>query len=273
MTARQQDATQENPNKINFTEVARYQRTIKASVARVWENVMDWEHLPHLHNTSFRYAELDEAGDWGWRIWSSVDNHSHVELCYDLPNDRYVARSYQNDQQLSEIWTTVSPRNKTTDIVVRFLVRDVLPEKISSTGDFFRTLYTRLWDEDEKMMMERQLQLDTQPELHPLEVELGFEDELFASLPKFINLKRGKYRVIAIDGQLKVHSAICPHNLGPLNANIIKNTITCPWHGYQFDLDSGECVSPAEATCRLSKAPQITISEDPRPRVKIGFAR
>ena len=271
MTAKQQQATLENPNNLNLVEVTRYTRTINANKARVWENVFDWEHLPHLHNTSFRYAELDDAGDWGWRIWSDQARRSHVELCYDMENNRYVARSYKNQEQVSEIWTTVTPDHQATDIEVRFLVPDVTEEKIASTGKFFKQLYTKLWDEDEAMMIERQTQLDKRSELHPLQVDLGYEDELLSSLPRYIDLKRGRYRMIAIDGQLKVHSAICPHILGPLSSEVIDNTIACPWHGYQFDLDSGACVSPANATCHLSKAPQISISSEPRPRVQVGF--
>ncbi|MFT6432207.1 MAG: nitrite reductase/ring-hydroxylating ferredoxin subunit [Candidatus Azotimanducaceae bacterium] len=271
MTAKQHQATLANPNNLNLTEVTRYQRTICANKERVWENVIDWQHLPHLHNTSFSYAELDDAGDWGWRIWSDQEHRSHVELCYDMPNNRYVARSYKGIQQVSEIWTTVTPTDQTTDIEVQFLVPDVPQEKVASVGKFFQQLYSKLWDEDEAMMIERQAQLDKQSELHPLKIDLGYEDELLTSLPRYIDLKRGRYRVIAVDGQLKVHSVVCPHILGPLNSEVIDNKITCPWHGYQFDLDTGACVSPANASCRLSKAPQISVSKEPRPRVQVGF--
>ena len=271
MAAQQSQATLENPNKLNLVEVASYQRRIKANDERVWENVKDWEHLPHLHDSSFSYAELDDIGDWGWRIWSNKEHRSHVELCYDLSNDRYVARSYQGSNQISEIWTEVKPQGQETDIKVRFLVPNIVEDKVNSVGNFFRNLYTQLWDEDEAMMIERQFQLDHQAERHPSDVDLGFEDELMASLPLEINLKRGRYRIIMADGQMKAHSTICPHILGPLGNEITDNKITCPWHGYQFDIDSGECVSPANATCRLAKAPTITISTDNRPRVKIGF--
>ncbi len=271
MTAKQSQATIENPNNLNLVEVATYQRRIKASQERVWENVMDWEHLPHLHNTSFLYAELDDAGDWGWRIWSAQDHHSHVELCYDLPNDRYVARSYRGLDQVSEIWTMVRSAAEQTDIEVRFLVPDVTADNIASVGDFFRDLYTTLWDEDEAMMMERQAQLDNQAKRFPLEIDLGFQDEVMQRLPLHVELKSGRYRIIAVDGQLKAHSVICPHILGPLDSEIVDNKLTCPWHGYQFDIDTGECVLPANATCRLSKAPSITTSDEHRPRVRVGF--
>jgi len=45
-----------------------YERVVRASLVRVWENVFDWEHLPWLHSQSFRRVELKESGPWGWRI-------------------------------------------------------------------------------------------------------------------------------------------------------------------------------------------------------------
>lgn len=46
-------------------------------------------------------------------------------------------------------------------------------------------------------------------------------------------LCRGK--VVATNGQ-------CPHAEGPLHEGEVEGTIlTCPWHGWTFDLISGEC--------------------------------
>ena len=45
---------------------------------------------------------------------------------------------------------------------------------------------------------------------------------------------RGK--VVATSGQ-------CPHNEGPLSEGEVDGTVlTCPWHGWQFDLVTGECL-------------------------------
>ena len=74
MPANQQNATLFNPNALNLTRVATYERLIRAPEERVWENVLDWEHLPWLHKTSFGYIELDEAGEWGWRTWSNPNS-------------------------------------------------------------------------------------------------------------------------------------------------------------------------------------------------------
>ncbi|MFT4798475.1 MAG: hypothetical protein ACI9W1_001910, partial [Candidatus Azotimanducaceae bacterium] len=44
MPAKQLNSIIENPNLQNLVEVATYERTINASLERVWENVKDWEH-------------------------------------------------------------------------------------------------------------------------------------------------------------------------------------------------------------------------------------
>ena len=42
-------------------------------------------------------------------------------------------------------------------------------------------------------------------------------------------------QVIATNGQ-------CPHAEGPLHEGDVDGTIlTCPWHGWTFDLESGAC--------------------------------
>jgi nitrite reductase (NADH) small subunit len=42
-------------------------------------------------------------------------------------------------------------------------------------------------------------------------------------------------RVVATQGQ-------CPHAEGPLHEGEVEGTVlTCPWHGWTFDLETGEC--------------------------------
>jgi nitrite reductase/ring-hydroxylating ferredoxin subunit len=267
MPAKQQNSIIENPNQQNLIEVATYERTINASPTRVWENVKDWEHLPHLHSDNFTYAELDEVDSWGWRIWTDKDHASHVELCYDETNNQYVARSYQSGRQISEIWTTVvnnpSLDKHLSDITVRFLLPDIAADKVERLGVLFLNLYTKLWNEDEAMMIERQAQLDLQSENSVLELNLGSKSSLIKTLPSCFRLKKGLYRLYEENEELKIHSAICPHNLGPLTGDIVNNSAVCPWHGYTFDLSTGQCISPAEANCKLSKPPKIIYRSNP----------
>ena len=99
---------------------------------------------------------------WGWRVWSAPDKSSHIELCVDA--DQYVARTYAGSDQQSEIWTRLDAVDeRATDIEVSFYLSGVPEEKVGQLGEAMLRLYTRLWDEDESMMQERQRRLDQRP--------------------------------------------------------------------------------------------------------------
>lgn len=50
-------------------------------------------------------------------------------------------------------------------------------------------------------------------------------------------------RVIAlynIDGAFHAVDGVCPHAGGPLGKGVMDgNVVTCPWHGWQFDVTTG----------------------------------
>ena len=39
---------------------ATYSRVVRAGIERIWENVLDWEHLPALHDIYFNHVALIE---------------------------------------------------------------------------------------------------------------------------------------------------------------------------------------------------------------------
>ena len=47
--------------------VGTYRRVLPVSVERMYENALDWEHLPYVHAGSFKAIEPIDAGPWGWR--------------------------------------------------------------------------------------------------------------------------------------------------------------------------------------------------------------
>jgi len=56
-------------------------------------------------------------------------------------------------------------------------------------------------------------------------------------------------RVIAVfnvDGNLYALDGVCPHAGGPLGEGTLEGSVvTCPWHGWQFDVTSGRnCLNP-----------------------------
>jgi len=51
-----------------------------------------------------------------------------------------------------------------------------------------------------------------------------------------------KGKVVATNGQ-------CPHSEGPLNEGDVEGAVlTCPWHGWQFDLETGLCLEDDSIT-------------------------
>ena len=51
-------------------------------------------------------------------------------------------------------------------------------------------------------------------------------------------------RVVAlfnVDGSFYALDGVCPHAGGPLGQGVLDGcTVTCPWHGWQFDVTSGQ---------------------------------
>lgn len=51
-------------------------------------------------------------------------------------------------------------------------------------------------------------------------------------------------RIVAlfhIDGEFFALDGICPHQGGPLGKGALRGCIiTCPWHGWQFDVSTGQ---------------------------------
>ncbi len=45
-----------------------------------------------------------------------------------------------------------------------------------------------------------------------------------------------------VDGTIHCTDNTCLHRGGPLGEGFLDgNTVTCPWHGWQFDVASGQC--------------------------------
>jgi nitrite reductase/ring-hydroxylating ferredoxin subunit len=248
-----------------LTSVAVYRRTIRASLERIWENVLDWEHLPWLHRGSFGSIECLAAGDRGWRarIASRAGGDEMlIELATEPQALRYVARTVSGPGAGGEIWTRLDPvAPDATDIEVEFFAPDVAAEHADALGQAYVRRYTKLWDEDEVMMRHREAMLRARPATGgPGEaLELGSLDELRGRLPLRVELGGRPFRVLDLDGELVVHSTVCPHLLGPLDeAELVDGMVTCPWHGYRFDPRSGRGCGEARRF-RLRPAPRLEI--------------
>lgn len=53
------------------------------------------------------------------------------------------------------------------------------------------------------------------------------------------------YALANVGGTIYALDNACPHNGGPLGKGTLDGAVlTCPWHGWQWDVPSGRAVSP-----------------------------
>jgi nitrite reductase/ring-hydroxylating ferredoxin subunit/DMSO/TMAO reductase YedYZ heme-binding membrane subunit len=71
--------------------------------------------------------------------------------------------------------------------------------------------------------------------------------EGFANIARLVNGDR--VAVFLMEGKLSAISNACAHQNGPLGeGKIIKCLVTCPWHGFQYDVRSGRSPAPFTET-------------------------
>jgi len=105
---------------------ATYVRAVEASIARVWENIFDWEHFPVLHAEYFRDLRLLEEHARGWRVAvtrqpGGPDRRIVIELDAERQRARYRVRIIEGDGARTEIWTLLATRDANrTAVEVRF---------------------------------------------------------------------------------------------------------------------------------------------------------
>ena len=60
-----------------------------------------------------------------------------------------------------------------------------------------------------------------------------------------VNLSGERVAIFKFDGRIAAVSSVCQHQNGPLGeGRIIDGCITCPWHGYQYDPETGASPPP-----------------------------
>jgi nitrite reductase/ring-hydroxylating ferredoxin subunit len=255
-----------------------YCRELPVSIERLYENAIDWEHLPYLHRNSFAQVECADAGAWGFRarVWPQPYNERRsvvIELRLDHELRRWIATTLDGAGTGTEVWThAFSLAVRRTLVVVDFFVPGVDEARRIEIGRFYTNLYARLYDEDVLMMSERQAQLDSSLVLvmeNTAPMVLGALAEVRARLPIVIDCGGRKFRIVESGGQLVAYSTVCPHRLGPLGESKVRDGIVeCPWHGYRYDIRTRQCVSSANLS--LAIPPRVRIDQDSRVILEFG---
>jgi nitrite reductase/ring-hydroxylating ferredoxin subunit len=258
--------------------VGTYRRELPVSIERLYENTIDWEHLPYLHRSSFARIEYADSGLWGFRarVWPQPYSNQRsilIELQLDRDLRRWITSTIDGPGTGTEVWThAFSLAERRTLVVVDFFVPGLDESRRSDIGRFYANLYARLYDEDARMMSERQVHLDSiaaSTEENTAPIVLGPLAEVRARLPLVVGCGRRKFCIVENRGELIAYSALCQHMLGPLEGATLKDgIIECPWHGYRYNILTRRCVSGADLS--LTMAPQVRIDADSS--VRLEFA-
>jgi nitrite reductase/ring-hydroxylating ferredoxin subunit len=252
--------------------IARYERRLPVPIERVWENVLDWEHLPYLHHESFCAIALEDGGAWGWRARALLPPKGKptaltIEVRIDRAAREYHTRTLAGPGAGTDIVTRLAvPDPGTTDVAVAFHVPGLPESARGPLGAGYVRLYTRLWDQDEAMMLRRAALLDgrapppARPGVRP-PLALGPAAALRARLPLRVDVAGDAFRVLEHEGRLLAHPLVCPHLGGPLDRAALEGgAVVCPWHGYRFDCETGR--GPDGQRCRMAVRTRVSVGTD-----------
>ncbi len=80
----------------------------------------------------------------------------------------------------------------------------------------------------------------------PREIRLCSLDELRPGQGRLLEEGGHQVGVFNVEGALHAIDNRCPHRGGPLHEGWLEGTlVSCPWHGWQFDLRDGTCATLA----------------------------
>ncbi len=75
----------------------------------------------------------------------------------------------------------------------------------------------------------------------PRFVKLATLEALPAGTATEVEFEGRVYALYNVDGVISAINGICPHQGGPLaDGQVQGTTVTCPWHGWQFDIRTGK---------------------------------
>ena len=83
-------------------------------------------------------------------------------------------------------------------------------------------------------------------------VKVATVEEIPQGQGKVFEVNGNQVAVWNLNGNFCAFQNVCPHRGGPVGEGEVEgNIITCPWHGWQFDVVTG--VSPINPAAKLTK--------------------
>jgi sulfoxide reductase heme-binding subunit YedZ len=76
-------------------------------------------------------------------------------------------------------------------------------------------------------------------------VDAGAVNDIPENRARIVSLSGERVAIFKYDGKISAVSNVCQHQNGPLGeGKIVSGCITCPWHGYQYQPDTGASPPP-----------------------------
>ena len=74
-------------------------------------------------------------------------------------------------------------------------------------------------------------------------------DEVPAGQPKLVELDGTRIVLARVGSAVYACGDVCAHRGGPLGEGKLTGTrLACPWHGWMYDVRTGQCVFPGRGT-------------------------
>ena len=78
------------------------------------------------------------------------------------------------------------------------------------------------------------------------EVRAAALADLAAEQPLAVTLNGTRVALVRVGNRVHAVADTCTHQGGPLSEGRLSGArLTCPWHGWMFDVRTGQCVMPA----------------------------
>ncbi|MBI4406493.1 non-heme iron oxygenase ferredoxin subunit [Candidatus Micrarchaeota archaeon] len=85
-------------------------------------------------------------------------------------------------------------------------------------------------------------------------VKVANVSDISAGKAKTVNVKGIPIALFNVGGKFYATHNTCLHRGGPLGEGELEDkTITCPWHGWQYDVQSGQCINNPAAKVKTFK--------------------
>lgn len=74
-------------------------------------------------------------------------------------------------------------------------------------------------------------------------IKVGTRSDLAPGKCRMVEVDGRVFALFNVDGTYYATENTCPHSGGPLGeGDLDGSVVTCPWHGWQFDVTTGECL-------------------------------